>query len=164
LHLCSTGDQKGWAQCRATLGSHKSKPRKGGEPLGPQLFCEKQCCIAREPLRQLGEFSFSFYTKLLVYSWITLSAISKNLSEAILLICVQSSNQMVFLAYCVYRRGSMCCYCFSDVVIKVCIQSMVEINTLWNTESFECAGSFQKEQAEIEVKDFFIISFLNCEK
>lgn len=36
---------------------------------------------------------------------------------------------------------------------------MMEMNALWNTESFECAGSFQKEQAENEVQGFFIISF-----
>ena len=54
-------DQKGWTQGGANLGSYKSQPLRRRAPPGHRLLSKEECCIAREPFPQLGEYNSSFY-------------------------------------------------------------------------------------------------------
>lgn len=57
---------------------------QGKASLGPGLLAEEVCCIARDPLLQLGEFSFFFF----VYDyWLTCECIAENLLEGVLFLC-----------------------------------------------------------------------------
>lgn len=67
VHLWSSGDQKGCMQ-GGTLWAHiRANHGQGGISCCAGLLPEEECCIAREPLQQLGEFSASFCMWLLVY-------------------------------------------------------------------------------------------------
>lgn len=85
LHLSSTPEQKEWTQDGAALGSYKSQPW-GRVALGPGLLAEEECCTARDPLHQLGEFS-SFLCVTIGLPVDMLPGVAENLSEGIYLLC-----------------------------------------------------------------------------
>lgn len=57
-----------WAHIRAGTEGRASP--------GLGLLLKMECCMAREPTHELGEFRFSFYIRLLTYLWCIVCPVS----------------------------------------------------------------------------------------
>lgn len=60
--VCNSAPQvirRGGSRVKPLPGSDKGQPLRGRALLGPGLFLEKECCMAREPFHHLGEFKSS---------------------------------------------------------------------------------------------------------